>query len=116
MVAGADRRFFGREGVRILDVRGLKLWLFERASVVIRFKKHDEDGRSRNYPTKQARAYDRGKDLPGLPAPAARLSVGYLLDATGTEFIRTQVARPLANLIGWCAAIIPPEERRAGGG
>lgn len=41
-------------------------------------------------------------------------SHGYLLDATATEFIRTQVARPLGRRIDWCAAIVPQEERRAG--
>jgi hypothetical protein len=81
---------------------------------VLRFKKQDEDGKSKNYPTKQAKDYDRGLPLPNLPPPAVRLSVGYLLDATGTEFIRTQVARPLAKIVDWCAAIAPVEERRAG--
>jgi hypothetical protein len=41
MVASADRRFLGRPGIRPLDIRGLKLWLFETASVVVRFKKMD---------------------------------------------------------------------------
>ena len=72
-----------------IDVRGLKVWAV-REVAVLRFKKHDEDGFSRNYPTKQAKDYDRGLPFPELPAPAARLSVGYLLDPTGTVFVRPQ--------------------------
>src|SRR6185436_5736860 len=111
MVAGADRRFLGREGVRILDIRGLKLWLFEHASVVIRFKKMDEDGRSRNYPTKQAKAFDAQLELPGLPPKPVRLTAGYLLDRTGTEFVRCQIARPDGREALWCGAVIPREDR-----
>jgi hypothetical protein len=118
MAAEAERRFaLHLPKVQPLDPRplgGLKIWRVGEigADVLIRFKKHDEDGYSRNYPTKQARLYDRGDTLPGLPPEAARLSVGYLLDATGTAFIRTQIARPLARRIDWCAALIPQEDRR----
>ena len=112
MVAEADRRFLDRAGVRPDDIRGLKVWFAH--DTVIRFKKMDEDGRGRNYPTKQAKAYDRGEELPGLPYPPIRLTVGYLLDRTGTQFVRSQVARPEGKSILWCAAIIPTEERSVG--
>jgi hypothetical protein len=92
---------------------GLRTWRIGEIAV-IRFKKQDEDGKSRNYPTKQAKDYDRGDDLPGIPPPAARLSVGYFLDQTGTEFIRTQIARPRSRTVDWCAAIVPEAERRSG--
>lgn len=113
MLADAERRFGGRAGIIFKDVRGLKVWLVGDAAVV-RFKKMDEDGRSRNYPTKQAQDYDRQAILPGIPAPAARLSIGYLLDATGTEVVRVQVAKPMGKLIDWCTAIVPQQERVAG--
>jgi hypothetical protein len=114
MVAGADRRFLGQSSVRILDIRGLKLWLFEDAGVVIRFKKMDEDGRSRNYQTKQAQDYDAQLELPGLPPKPDRLTMGYLLDESGTNFIRAQIARPEGKQVVWCAAVIPREERKPG--
>ncbi len=114
MVADADRRFLGRAGIRVLDIRGLKLWLFEEANAAIRMKKMDEDGRSRNYPTKQAKKFDAGADLPGLPMPPVRLTAGYLLDVTGTTFVRAQIARPVGRGAMWCAAIVPREERTAG--
>jgi hypothetical protein len=120
MASEAERRFsLHHPKVQLLDPRplgGLKVWRVGQigADALIRFKKHDEDGYSRNYPTKQARQYDRGLVLPGLPPEAVRLSVGYFLDATGTEFIRTQVARPAGKRIDWCVAIVSQTERRAG--
>jgi hypothetical protein len=114
MVAAADRRFLGRDDVRILEIRGLKVWLFEKSNTVIRFKKMDEDGRSRNYPTKQAENFDAQLELPGLPAKPVRLTAGYLLDETGTEIVRSQIARPDGRQIAWCGAVIPKENRVAG--
>lgn len=114
MVAGADRSFLGQPGVRQHDIKGLKLWQFETPDVVVRFKKMDEDGRSKNYPTKQARNFDKGEELPGLPMPPVRLRVGYLLDKTGIEFIRTQIARPENRESLWNGAIIPREDRAPG--
>jgi hypothetical protein len=115
MNAEATRRLFGKAGVRDLEILGLKLWHFEEANAVIRLKKMDEDGNTRNYPTEQAKDFDRGYDLPGLPMPPVRLTAGYLLNATGTEFERTQVARPVGRKkTKWCAAILPIESRKMG--
>ena len=114
MVSAADRRFLGRTDVRLLEIRNLKLWLFESAQIVVRFKKMDEDGRSRNYPTKQAKAFDAQLELPGLPPKPLRLTVGYLLDDTDTQFVRTQIARPDGREALWCGAVIPREERKVG--
>jgi hypothetical protein len=49
-------------------------------NAVIRFKKTDEDGVSSNYPTPQAKAFDRSEELTGLPAAPTRLIIGYLLN------------------------------------
>lgn len=115
MAAEADRRFLDRKGIRPMDINGLRLWLVEEADVVVRLKKMDEDGRVRNYPTKQAKNFDRGFDLPGLPMPPVRLTAGYLLDQTGTSFIRTQIARPMGTKkTMWCAAVIAAEDRKVG--
>jgi hypothetical protein len=114
MVSSADRRFVSRPEVRTLDIRGLKLWLFEEANVVVRFKKMDEDGKSRNYPTKQAKAFDAQLELPGLPPKPVRLTAGYLLDVTGTELVRSQIARPQGREALWCGAVIPREDRKPG--
>ncbi len=113
MVAQAERSLTGRDGVMFLDIRGLKVWVIDNKTV-IRFKKMDEDGHSRNYPTKQAKDYDRQQQLPGLPFPPLNLVAGYLMDATGTEVVRVQVSRPLGKLIDWCAAIVPASEWKIG--
>jgi hypothetical protein len=110
MVALADRLWADRAGITMKEIRGLKVWLIGSAAV-LRFKKMDEDGRTRNYPTKQAKNFDRQLPLPGLPAPAIRLTAGYVLDETQTQFIRSQIAKPMApGLIDWCAAIVPPSQ------
>src|SRR5690606_38313121 len=100
-------------GVVFKNIRGLKVWILgERATV--RYKKMDEDGRTRNYPTKQARDFDRQLSLPGIPHPPLNLVVGYLPNALGTEVERVQVARPSGRAIYWCAAIIPVDDRVVG--
>ena len=114
MVAAADRLLSDKNGLRTIEIRGLKLWLVEPANAAIRLKKMDEDGRIRNYPTKQAKDFDRGEELEDLPMPPVRLTAGYLLDATGSSFIRTQVARPVGKSALWCAAVVPPEDRKPG--
>jgi hypothetical protein len=112
----ADRRLMGRGDIRHIDYQGgLKLWLYEAANVVFRLKKMDEDGKSRNYPTKQAKDYDAQRELPGLPLPPVRLTAGYWLDATGQIINRVQIARPDGRRLPmWCAAVIPQEQRKAG--
>lgn len=109
------RRLLDREGIRPLEIRGLKVWLIEKADVVIRLKKMDEDGKTRNYPTKQAKDYDAQLQLPELPLPPVRLAAGYWLDATGQMINRVQIARPNGKMVPlWCAAIVPKEERKVG--
>jgi hypothetical protein len=116
MNAEADRRLMERDYVRPIDYRGgLRLWLYEAANVVIRLKKMDEDGKSRNYPTQQAMDYDAQRELPGLPLPPVRLTAGYWLDVTGQIINRVQVARPNGQRVPiWCAAVVPPDQRTAG--
>jgi hypothetical protein len=116
MHSEADRRLIGRDGIRPLEIRGgLKLWLFEAANVVFRLKKMDEDGKTRNYPTKQARDYDAQRELPDLPLPPVRLTAGYWLDATGQIINRVQISRPNGRRAPtWCAAIVPNEDRKVG--
>lgn len=113
MVVEAERRFSPLPEMRPIDIRGLKLWVVGEHTV-IRFKKMDEDGTTRNYPTKQARDFDQNLDLEGVPQRPIRVSVGYLLDATETAIERVQIARPNGkNRVDWCAAIVPTVERSA---
>lgn len=82
ILAEARREFEDHNLVRHLELRGQNLWLIEDANAVIRFKKTDENGVSSNYQTKQARDFDCGEPIPGLPPEPVRLNAGYLLDET----------------------------------
>jgi hypothetical protein len=110
MAAEAIRQFAGRADIVEREVRGLRLWMIEDHTVM-RFKKMDEDGTTRNYPTKQAKAFDYMQELPGIPRLPTRITVGYVLDATETQILRVQLARPNGRRVDWCAAIIPQEAR-----
>lgn len=113
MVTLADALLTEKPGVVFKEIRGLKVWIIgDRAT--IRFKKMDEDGRSRNYPTKQARDFDRQLPLPGIPLPPLNLVAGYVADPTGTTVERVQIARPSGRAIDWCAAIVPASEHVVG--
>jgi hypothetical protein len=112
MVASAERKFLDRADVKPLVIQGLRLWLIGKDQhTVIRWKKMDEDGRGRNYPTKQAEDFDKQLELEGLPPKPTRITAGYLLDESGTTVRRVQLARPNGKNVDWCAAIVPKDER-----
>lgn len=114
ILAHALVAFDEKPGIRPIEAPGgLRLWVVDDA-VVFRIKKMDEDGKSRNYPTKQAKAFDRMRTIDGVPDAPVRVNVGYLLDATATQIRRVQVARPNGPNVDWCAAILPEEARREG--
>lgn len=114
MVDEAVTKLAGFKNIRQVESKGLKLWLFDDHTAA-RWKKMDEDGKSKNYPTKQAKDFDYGRQLDGLPPAPTRISVGYFLDPTQTAIARVQIARMKGKYIDWCAAIIPYENRAAGG-
>jgi hypothetical protein len=94
--------FSNRQGVRIVDRRGFPE-LVIRGRYVIRFKKLDHHGRSRNILTKAQREWFRQQlSLPDLPPAAQRLIAGYVLDELGTEISRVLVTAPVsAKEIEW---------------
>ena len=96
-----------------IEEHGQHLWLFEQQNVLIRFKKTDETGISTNYPTKHARDFEAGADLPGIPPSATRLTAGYLLNPLG-EYSRSQISMPNGSKrVLWCAAIVPCEDAQS---
>jgi hypothetical protein len=112
MVAAADRKFLDRDDIKVLTIQGLRLWLIGKDQhTVIRWKKMDEDGRSRNYQTKQAEDFDKQMELTGLPPKPTRITVGYLQEGTGTGVSRVQLSRPNGRNVDWCAAIVPKDKR-----
>ncbi len=114
ILANALVAFDERPEIRPIEAPGgLRLWVVEEA-VVFRVKKMDEDGKSRNYPTKQAMDFDQMQPIDGVPDAPVRVNIGYLLDDTETQIRRVQVARPNGPNVDWCAAILPEETRREG--
>jgi len=113
MAAEADRRFADHPEVNAIDVRGLRLWVLggRDPHTVFRFKKMDQSGATKNYPTQQIQDFDLMRDLPGLPEKPTRVVVGYVADALFTIVDRVQVARPNGSKIDWCAAIVSKQER-----
>jgi hypothetical protein len=84
MVVQARQEFRGVRGAQVLDPpSGITLLVLED-KVCIRFKKLDEDGLPRNYPTDAARDWHNGEDLPGIPSSLQRLSLGYRLNRLQT--------------------------------
>lgn len=109
MEALAHENLTDKPDVIFKKIRGLNVWIIgEKAT--IRFKKMDEDGRTKNYPTKQARDFDKQLPLPGIPYPPLNLVVGYWPNSLGTDVERVQVARPMGKSIDWCASIVPVDE------
>lgn len=113
MMAESERRLSSRSDIRMLELRGLKVWAIEDHTLV-RFKKMDASGLKCNYRTKQTREYDRGDNFPEFPPSAVRLTVGYLADIFATSVERVQIAYQRGRKIDWCAAIIPATERVEG--
>jgi len=113
-LAEAHRVLDELPNIRFIEIPGgQQLWLVESANSVLRFKKTDENGVSSNYPTSQTKAFDQGDVIPGLPPHPTRVTAGYLLDATGLGYMRSQVSLPTNRGVIWCAAIIPAASREA---
>jgi hypothetical protein len=98
------RRFEGRDGCKLIKLRGLNLLLHKDESVW-RFKKVDGAGKHANYQTKQQEAFDDQLVLPDIPAEALRLTSGYQPDASGLGIERVIVARPYRRSMMWAAQI-----------
>jgi len=110
-VCNTVRHEFARlRGVRIIEARGFpELIIKER--YVIRFKKLDRKGRSRNILTKQQRDWFNGQlSFPGMsPEDVSRLVAGYILDLLGTEMERVLVTCPIgASGVAWSINLDSP--------
>lgn len=110
MMFDADSRIGRRDDVRLIKANCLEVWGVEDHTI-IRLKKMNDDGSSRNYQTKQAKAFDRDEPVEGLFEEGVRLTIGYLQDATAENIKRVQVSRMQGRRVAWCAAIVPEADR-----
>lgn len=98
MVQNAKREFDNLPGVQFLEAYGFHLGIDGTAygldgQAVCRFKKFDEDGRSRNYPTDRQEALHRNDQLDGMPDRATYVDIGYSLNPLHTNIIEVQAVR-----------------------
>jgi hypothetical protein len=75
--------------------------------ILIRFKKLKRNRRPSNYPTRHAIDFAAQLNLPGIE-PAARVTVGYVLNRTQTEIMEVLVTYSVADKIIWSLQIEEP--------
>jgi hypothetical protein len=109
MFAEVVRRFDGRRGCTLKDIRGLKVLLWQDRQVW-RFKKLDRFGRHSNYQTSQQEDFDDQWPLEGIPERASRLTSGYMLDPSGSTIERIAVSRVLGRNVIWVAQTVLLED------
>ena len=77
---------------RTMEKTGLFLVVVDKA-VLLRFKKLSERGVSCNYPTQQALDFEEQMEIHGI-GELPRLTVGYVLDRSGTEVVDFIISCP----------------------
>ncbi len=83
-------------------------------SVIIVFKKLDENLRSQNYPTRSATNFNAQEELEGIPANLPRIEVGYVPDSVGASIAGIYVVCRQGNQIDWSIDLhddIEPRQR-----
>lgn len=103
MVDAAARRFV--DHAKLIDKSGLKLFVFNDF-ICVRIKKHDEELLSKNQPTLQVRNFLGQQQIEGVPS-IYNLEMGYILDASQTEIIATNLICPngYRNRPYWCVEL-----------
>ena len=112
MIARAIPEFESLPGMHITNGRQTVHFVYQDA-VRFRFKKGDENGLSRNYPTQTALAFnDQNCDLFGAPS-ISRIDIVYQLDGLATRVTDVAVvARHESNVL-WSYSIIAAESQPA---
>lgn len=86
-----------------------RLFLIGIGDTLLRWKKlrSNTDLRSRNYPTLFQQEYSKQRRLPGIPR-SVRLTIGYVLDVTGSAIEALYVTCPMGNRIAWSIEVPRP--------
>ena len=101
-----DQRFRGDKHALVTKDRGFLL-LNIRGKLLIRFKKLDKNGRSRNILTKQQRLFAFQRPLPGLE-DETRLTAGYRLDELQIGIQDVLITCPVGKEMRWMYTIEAP--------
>ena len=95
IVTRAQTVFADDNSVRIVSVRGFIQLVLLKSRLILRFKKLDQQGRSRNILTRNQRLwFTPAAKLPEMPHEAMRLVAGYVLDVVSAELSRVLVTLP----------------------
>lgn len=106
MVDNAKKEFEGVKGVKPMVIDGLFILSIEN-KLVVRFKKLDDDMKSRNYPTNRQIDYLAQMDIPGIPL-ATRLEAGYQLNELQTGYKSVLITCPQGSKIAWYLEVQEP--------
>lgn len=95
IVASVGATFADDHSVRVVDARGFVELVILKARMIIRFKKLDKNGQSRNILTPSQRLwFEQNVQLPEMPPRATRLIAGYVLDEITANLSRVLVTMP----------------------
>lgn len=88
--------------LRIIE-KGQRFLLGVHGRMVLRFKKLDEEYRTRTYPTRTARCFDAQGPLPTLEEAAdlPRVTVGYRLNQLATQLLEVVVVFSVDKEVCW---------------
>lgn len=112
MIARAVPEFESLQGMYVVNGHQTVHFVYQDA-VRFRFKKGDENGLSKNYPTQMALAFnDQTSDLFGAPG-ITRVDVVYQLDGLATRVIDVSVVARHEMTILWAYSITEMESKSA---
>lgn len=72
----------------------------------IRFKKLDEDSKSRNQPSRQVKEFQSQIELVGIDA-SHHFDVGYVLNLSETDILDVRLVHPAGEGIAWAKSLAP---------
>jgi hypothetical protein len=98
-IRSAIQQFDGVPGVRVVVQNGLYLFIFDD-SIAVRFKKLDEDKRSRNIPTQVTLDFRGQQEIPGISS-TLHLEAGYVLNKLQTEIDGVYIVCPSRDRASW---------------
>ena len=99
MVDRAAKYAARESGVQIVEKSGLYLFVFG-GQIAVRFKKFDEELRTRNQPSGQVEQFKNQMQLPGVKA-AHNLESGYILSSDGQSIAAVHLVCPSGTGVYW---------------
>lgn len=106
-IRSAIQQFDEMQGVRVVEQNRLFLFIFDE-SIALRFKKLDENKRSRNIPTQVTLDFLAQQEIPGI-ASTLHLEAGYVLNELQTDIDGIYIVCPTRDRVRWSWALQAPD-------